>query len=168
MHPHPAGACRGFCGAPHGVLSSTCARATSSVCLCPAPRAPTTLQPTVYWSCCLAPSAVQSGGELSPHLEQQLKQQIGSLLRVALTVGTCPSLHWTRASSSLLDLHCAVQPEQRTACTSIPNTMLHGYLLLALVAQVKQPSRQQQSSRTCCRALMPTRFLRWARGSCRP
>lgn len=58
----------------------------------------------VLLSCPL--SSVQSDGELSPHLEQQLKQQIGSLLRVALTVGTCPSLlALTRASPSLLDLH---------------------------------------------------------------
>jgi hypothetical protein len=30
---------------------------------------------------------LQSDRHLAPHLEQQLKQQIGSLLRVALTVG---------------------------------------------------------------------------------
>lgn len=30
---------------------------------------------------------MQSGGQLAPHLEEQLRQQVGSLLRVALTVG---------------------------------------------------------------------------------
>lgn len=56
--------------------------------------------------------ALQSDRHLAPHLEQQLKQQIGSLLKVALTVGELykqQSIPASTCSVSMLDLIVKLQ-----------------------------------------------------------
>lgn len=60
-----------------------------------APGSATRISHSTRVRCCSCPFRflllLQSSGELAPNLEQQLRQQVGSLLRVALTVGECCS-----------------------------------------------------------------------------
>lgn len=60
---------------------------------------------------------MQSGPQLTPDLEEQLKQQIGSLLRVALTVGECVDRGQALLGSVTCCTYCStplcmVQPQQ--------------------------------------------------------